>query len=264
MQMPTFSSTKTLATLLCSLAIVACGPPAEADRTKSGPIVGPFVVSDFFTPSGLMGDGEIPGRVSEGIDENCKMPRPPGAQGDCYHFLWRADQDKPEPLDAHWMGAYWVYPSNSWGTVPGRALQPPLDLGPDGKGGELHGYKRVRFWAAVDVLPNPPILRYFVGGINGPSAKPPQPYSDQGCQIFAGDDTTDPPTPRTVSCDVGVFMVGNPQDLTLTTTWQQFSLDISNWGLTSLIGAFGFSMNDTENPSHVVSLYIDDVVWDAQ
>jgi hypothetical protein len=218
------------------------------------------VVSDFFTPSGLMGDGEKPGRVIEDIDKNCAVPRPPGAQGDCYHFLWHVEQDAPAPIDDHWAGAYWVYPSNSWGTVPGRALQPPLDLGPDGNGGELHGYKRVRFWAAVEPMPTPPMFQYFVGGIDGKKANPAQPYSDKGCQIFKAD-PTDPTSMRLVFCDT-FFQVGNAG--ALSGTWQQFTLDVSNWGLTSLIGAFGFSINDTENPGQTVSIYIDDIVWDSE
>ncbi len=255
--MPThsFFIAKITAALACSLALVACGPPDEASRTKAGPIVGPFVVSDFFTPSGLMGDGAVPGRVSEGIDENCKQPRPAGAQGDCYHFLYHIG-------DVKWAGAFWVYPSNSWGSVPGRALAPPLDLGPDGMGGELHGYKRVRFWAAVDVMPTPPILHYFVGGIDGTVASPPRPYADKGCQIFPAD-PTDPTSMRQVFCGTG-FREGDAGNSYLTGQWQQFSIPLDRWGLTSVIGAFGFSINDTENPGQTLSIYIDDIVWDAQ
>ena len=33
------------------------GEPDEASRAKGGPLVGPFVVSQHFTPSGFMGDG---------------------------------------------------------------------------------------------------------------------------------------------------------------------------------------------------------------
>ena len=31
----------------------------------------------------------------------------------------------------------------------------------------MHGYKRVRFWAAIDPMPTPPMFQYFVGGIDG-------------------------------------------------------------------------------------------------
>jgi hypothetical protein len=265
MQMPTFSSTKTLAAFVCSLAIVACGPPDQLS-VKAGPIKGPFVVSDFFTPSGLMGDGQKPGRVSEGINENCKMPRPAGAQGDCYHFLWHAEQDQPVPLDAHWMGAYWVYPANSWGSVPGRSLSPPLDLGSDLMGGELYGYKRVRFYAAIDPVAKSPNLNTFAGGILGNTAKPPQPYSDHGCQIYAAD-PTDPTSVRKIFCTNAdgtpkVFSAGDDGTIHLTSDWQQFSFTIDNWGLQSVIGAFGFSINDSDNPGQLLSIYVDDIVWD--
>jgi hypothetical protein len=254
MQMPTFSFKKVVSALLCSLAVVACGPPDEADRVKSGPIVGSFVVSDYFTPSGLMGDGEIPGRVTVGINKNCRSPRPAGAQGDCYHFLY-------QPVDVHWAGAYWVFPSNSWGTVPGRSVNPPLDLGADGKGGELHGYTQVKFWAAVDPMPVAPNFQYFVGGIDGRAAKPPQPYYDKGCLIFAADTTTVPPTERSVFCDA---FRNAPQNTIspLTGQWQQYVLPMNTWGLESIIGAFGFAINDTENPGQTLSIYFDDIVWE--
>ncbi len=250
MQMSSFSTLKTLAPLFCSLALVACGPP---DPVAATPIEGPFIVSQYFTPSGLMGDGAIPGRVSEGINENCKTPRPAGAQGDCYHFLY-------EVGDVKWAGAFWVYPSNSWGTVPGRAVVGPIDLGPDGMGHELHGYHHVRFWAAIDPLPNAPFLQYFVGGIGGPDSSPPEPYQDTGCTVSAA---ATPGAPATVDCSTIFKAVDGGR---LTTDWKQFTLDFttpfSNQSVSSLIGAFGWSSNDTDNPGMTQSIYIDDIVWE--
>ena len=261
MQMPSFSRILTSSALLCSLAVVACGPPDEASRAHSGPIVGPFVVSDYFTPSGLMGDGEKPGAMTVGINKNCRTPRPPGAQGDCYHFLYKVG-------DVHWAGAYWVYPSNSWGTYPGRDVIPPRDLGPDSKGNELYGYTRVRFWAAVDKMPVDPKFSYFVGGIDGRKANPQQPYFDKGCLIYPADTTTSPPTERVVFCEdeKGVPNAFANAPMTtippLTGDWQQYSMPMDTWGLTSIIGGFGFSINDTENPGQTLSIFIDDIVWE--
>lgn len=253
MQMPTFSSTKTLAALFCSLAVVACGPPDEANRAKVGPIKGPFIVSDYFTASGLMGDGAVPGRVTVDIDKNCISPRPAHAQGDCYHFLYKIG-------DVHWAGAYWVYPSNSWGSVPGRDLLPPVDLGPDGKGGELHGYNRVRFSVAIDPpLATPPKFQYFAGGIEGSQASPQQPYGDKGCQIFPAD-PMDPTSMRQVFCDQNFVQQGDP--VGLTGGWQELIIPLNTWGITNVIGAFGWAMNDTENPGQTLNIYLDDIVWE--
>ncbi len=245
MQMP--SLVKTLALAASALAMVACGPPDEASRVQSGPIQGPFVVSDFFTPSGLMGDGQYPGRVSEGINHNCKQPRPPGAQGDCYHFLYTVG-------DVKWAGAYWVFPSNSWGTVPGRSVVGPVDLGSDGKGGEFRGYTRVRVSMATDPLPNPPFIQIYAGGIDGSTAKPPQPFRDEACLVVK-----DPAGgPSQSSCDKFQATDGGRP----TTEWKQFTIDLSGYALSSVIGAFGFSTNDNDNPGVTQSIYIDDIVWE--
>ena len=248
--MSSFSLARIAVALFASLAVVACGPPDEASRAKSGPIVGPFVVSNIFTPSGFMGDGAIPGRLTVGINENCKMPRPPGAQGDCYHFLYKVGEVK-------WAGAYWVYPSNSWGTVPGRFVVPTNDKGPNPNGGELRSYSKVRFWGAMDPLPNPPFVQFYAGGIDGRKANPPQPYWDHGCQLTS----TGPPI---------CFDANGKDPYFFSTTdggrfkgeWQHFELDLTSWSLDSVIGAFGWSSNDTDNPGQTQSLYFDDIVWE--
>jgi hypothetical protein len=252
MQMPTFSSTNKLAALFCSLAIVACGPPDEASRAKAGPIVGPFVVSEFFTPSGLMGDGAIPGLVSEGINENCRTPRPAGVQGDCYHFLYHVG-------DVHWAGAYWVFPSNSWGSVPGRDVVPPVDKGPDGMGGELRVYNHVRFSVAIDPMPVPPKFQFFAGGIEGSQAKPPQPYGDKGTLIFPAD-PTDPTSMQMLFPAQNFVQQGSPVEL--TGPWQELTIPLNTWSISNVIGAFGWAMNDTENPGQTLSIYLDDIVWE--
>jgi hypothetical protein len=249
--MLSISPAKLTAAILLSSVVVACGPPDEADRAKTGPIKGPFVVSNFFTPSGFMGDGAIPGRLTVGINKNCKTPRPPGAQGDCYHYLYKVG-------DVRWAGAYWVYPSNSWGTVPGRDVIGPNDLGPNPDGtGEMLGYHYVRFYAAIDPMPNAPFVQFYAGGIDGREATPPQPYYDSGCQLFPG-------TPEPFCKDAQ----GNPNPFAptnggrFTTEWVQYKLDVSQWAIKDLIGAFGFSTNDTDNPGMTQSTYFDDIVWE--
>ena len=261
MQMSSFSTLKALAPVLCSLAVVACGPPDEASRAKAGPIVGPFVVSQYYTPSGLMGDGAIPGLVSEGINENCR-PRPKAQaecptcttlnwQGDCYHFLYHVG-------NVHWAGAYWVFPSNSWGSVPGRDVVPPVDLGPDGTGGELRVYHHVRFSVAIDTMPVAPKFQYFAGGIEGDQAKPKQPYGDKATQIFPPN--PDDPTAQRYFPDQNFVAQGDP--VQLTGPWQELTIPLDTWSVSNVIGAFGWAMNDTENPNQTLSIYLDDIVWE--
>jgi hypothetical protein len=249
--MTSISLEKSAAALCLSLVMVACGPSDEASRAKAGPIVGHFLVSNFFTPSGFMGDGAIPNRMTVGINENCKQPRPAGAQGDCYHFLYHVG-------DVKWAGAYWVYPTNSWGSVPGHTLVPPIDVGPNPNGGELRRYTRVRFFGAMDKLPNDPFVQFYAGGIDGRKATPPQPYFDHGCQLSSSGNPpictdSDGKTPFFFSATDGGRFNGE---------WQQFTLDLSSWSLDSLIGAFGWASNDTDNPGVTQSIYIDDIVWE--
>ena len=250
MQMPSFTLVKSVSPILCALAIVACGPPDEASRARSGPIVGAFLVSDYYTPSGLMGDGQTPGLLTEEINQNCKA-RPPGAQGDCYHFVHHIG-------DLRWSGAYWVYPANSWGTVPGRDLIGPVDRGMDSTGKPLRGYNRVRFWAAIDPLPVPPKFNAFVGGIDGSTAVPPRPYTDQGYQIFAADPTTTPPTPQQA------FFVNFRQAATaeIGPEWKQYEIPLEGWAVDNVIGGFGWSINDNDNLGQTISLYFDGIVWE--
>ena len=65
------------------------------------------------------------------------------ARGNCYAFTyWPNDVDGVDP----WAGVFWVFPSNSWGSVSGRAV-------------DLSKFKQISFWAAVDG-PTP----YTIGG----------------------------------------------------------------------------------------------------
>lgn len=195
-----------------------------------------------------MGDGETPGLVTVEVNKNCR-PRPIGAQGDCYHFIYRVG-------DIRWAGAYWVYPSNNWGTVPGRDLIGPQNLGPDAQGVPLNGYSKVRFSAAIDALPVSPQFSFFAGGINGAAAKPPQPYSDNGTVVVPEDPSTG------AARQLFELPFAPVNGGKLEAAWTQYELPIQGWGVRSVIGAFGFSVNDTENPGQTISVYVDDIVWE--
>lgn len=120
---------RTIAVSLCGSALVGCGPSSELDRLgETGPLTGPFYVSEHFSPSGHMGDGETAGHIFVDIGENC-LARPAGAGGDCYRFVY-------EPGAKRWAGVYWAYPANNWGSRPGRNV--------------ASEYSRIRFYAAAD------------------------------------------------------------------------------------------------------------------
>lgn len=204
-----------------------------------------------------MGDGAIPGRLLVDINENCKQPRPPNAQGDCYRFSYT-------PGDVKWSGAYWVSPANNWGTVPGRDLIGPVDKGvanPDLPGSpNLRGYNYVRFYLAVEPLPMPTNIVFWAGRLDGRKATPPQPHYDKGCSVFPGvppictNTSTTPPS-------YNAFAPGEKGE-TPTAEWQQFKVDLSRWSVEQVIGAFGYSSNDNANPGLPQTIYFDDIVWE--
>jgi hypothetical protein len=255
--MPTRSSARVAAKLYLALLLAGCGPSDEAERAKVGPIEGPFVVSQFFTPSGLMGDGAVPGRLTVDINERCKVPRPPGAQGDCYRFVY-------QPGAVKWSGVYWVAPANNWGTSPGRDVKGPVEMGvadPTKPGSPpLRGYNRLRFSMASEPLEAQTTIQFWGGRLDGRKSTPPQPFYDRGCSVFPGfpptctDDTVSPPAPYAFS---PAEESGQP-----TPDWQTFTVDLSRWSVESVIGAFGFSTNDNANPGRTQVIYFDDIVWE--
>jgi hypothetical protein len=247
-----------LAALLLSLAAAACGPPDEGSRlTHPGPVPGPFYVSDYFTPSGDMGDGQFAGNLITTFNESCKE-RPQYAGGDCYRFDYHISSQR-------WAGVYWAFPSNSWGAYPGRSIIGTVDLG-----NGLRSFKSVTFYAAVDQAtfnatcpldpttnlpttcsaPSGLFVNFIAGGIDGSQADPKLPYSDVSCT--GGPDTCVP------------FKAS--QGSTLTTDWQQISIDLSNTPLTSVIGAFAwvssYSPNAPLQGTPQQTIFIDDIVWE--
>jgi hypothetical protein len=98
-------------------------------------------VSDFFSPSGFMGDGAYFGNLTGTTNSGCK-PRPPGARGNCYAFTYYPNIINSDP----WAGVFWVFPSNSWGSTRGHAI-------------DIKRFKQISFWGAVEA-PTP----YTVNG----------------------------------------------------------------------------------------------------
>jgi hypothetical protein len=228
-----------------------------------------------------MGDGAIPERLKVDINTNCKVPRPAGAQGDCYRFVYK-------PAEVKWAGAFWVTPANNWGTAEGREMIGPVDMGvadPNKPGSpNLRGYTRVRFSMSVQVFPVPDcgqpdrpaceakdqVAQVWAGRLDGRASKPPQPFYDRGCLVFPGadptclDDSRTPAVPYAFAPaeDVAKFSVSSEDPRQLEPNWKEFTINLSTWSVESLIGAFGFASNTNSNPEAVQIIYLDDIVWE--
>jgi exo-beta-1,3-glucanase (GH17 family) len=114
---------------------------------------------NHYFPTGWMGDGEVPGRVS---------------LTECWY-----DNPHSEPTAIKiayteevigWAGIYWVHPAENWGDRPG--------------GFDLTGADRLTFWARSDT-PNARI-EFLIGGIGYPngtacSSSSAEPYPDSVC-----------------------------------------------------------------------------------
>jgi hypothetical protein len=270
---------------MAAAALLAAGCLPSISDLDSGPLNSTFAVSDFFAPSGYMGDGEYFGKLVGAANEGCR-PRVGHARGNCYAFnYWPNDVDT-DP----WAGVFWVFPANSWGSTRGRAI-------------DISKFKQISFWAAVDG-PSPytvgqnsvpfvgqaggidPKGRYvsegekdyvdgviasrgfIVGAQDGVTTEMKQfhiPLSDfqkgAGCQ-----DPNDPNKGRNCTGDETNFMDGTAQ-------------------ASFLIGAFAWAMHyptdvvkcaDPNVDCHVdqhssmfvdpppVHIYLDDIVWDTE
>lgn len=262
-----------IAALLLALPLVACGPSDEADRAVTGPIVGPFVVSKFYTPSGLMGDGAVPGRLTVDINENCRLPRPAGAQGDCYRFVYK-------PGDVKWAGAFWVSPANNWGTMPGRPVVGPVDTmvaDPMRPGVTLKRYQWARFKHSIfgiragssqlESLQNPQVARFWVGELDGRTAAPPQPYYDEGCFLS---NSGSPLCIDENANNAPYFFKPPYKEIAITADVQEYQFLLDRWAPQRVIAGFGFSLNadsqfDSVTMKPIYStfvIYLDDIVWE--
>jgi hypothetical protein len=114
------------------LALAAGGCLPSISDLNAGPLTSSFAVSDYFAPSGYMGDGAYFGNLLGQTNEGCK-PRPDGARGNCYAFTYYPNAIDTDP----WAGVFWVFPSNSWGASSGYAI-------------DISKFSQVSFYAAVD------------------------------------------------------------------------------------------------------------------
>jgi hypothetical protein len=107
------------------------GAPAMAP--PPGPLALPVIVSDYYRPTGGMGDAAVAGAVTVAGDATACTGAPTGAsQGACYTITYH-----PQPFmagaNSTWAGFYWQYPDNNWGTMQ------PITI--------ATGAKDVSFWA---------------------------------------------------------------------------------------------------------------------
>jgi len=228
------------------------------DNLDRGPLNGTFAVSDYYTPSGYMGDGARLGLLSAVVNDGCK-PRPTGARGNCYVFTYYPNKIGLDP----WAGVFWVFPTNNWGSSFGHAI-------------DAKPFKQVRFYVAVEApLPYtvnnvPQFFTAFSGRID------PRGFYDR---LGYGDhkDAFDLSFAGEVGGDVGAEL-------------KQFRVPITEFEKTKncvpplpgmpeqanctggfasdLIGAFGWAIhypNDADPTlTKPVKLYFDDIVWDTE
>jgi len=245
---------KALSGLLAVGAVAAAGCAPSLNDPDYGPLTTTFAVSDYFAPSGFMGDGANPGYLTVDFKEsNCKQPRPPNAQGRCYTFTYYCDPNG----NMFWAGAYWVYPTNSWGARPGYVV-------------DSTKFQQVRFWAALD-LPNVitaagggnTFFNAIAGGINGKGFYGPAEHDD----AFRAEED---------------FTVGTD----VTSDFKQYHVSLANQpAFHEVIGAFAWSMpfptdsctcsvqvtsplecvanGGKLNCPTPVTVHLDDIVWDT-
>lgn len=152
----------------------------------------PFAVSDQFTASGFMGDGAITGVITMHVDDAACLPRPAGALGSCYAFVYAA----PAAGGVGWAGLYWQSPVTNWGQLPGKPIAP--------------GATRARFQAATSSGSD--AIEFRVGGLMGgtdPVTGTPYPYGDT---LAAG--STQTPTTALAPYEV-TFPIGATYDRVL-------------------------------------------------
>jgi hypothetical protein len=118
---------------LAALAAGSSGCLPSIGDLDSGPLNSTFAVSDVYTPSGYMGDGENFGKLIGHTNESCK-PRPAGARGNCYMFEYFPNDI---PHQDPWAGVYWVFPANNWGDTYGHAI-------------DSSKFRQIRFFAAIE------------------------------------------------------------------------------------------------------------------
>jgi hypothetical protein len=211
-----------------ALALVAAGCLPTIDGLDSGPLNETFAVSDYYTPSGFMGDGANFRHLYLDVGQNC-APRQGEARGNCFTFTYYKDTDPSAP---HWAGAFFGYPANNWGTRPGHAI-------------DTTKFHSIHYWASIEYPPIPD---------DPNSLGPPLPKGTYG--IVNNNKTY---------ADAATGAIFPPMTSTMKEYWIPFPEGWPVQDNESLIGAFGWSIAFPSNsdPSIPIVLHLDDIVWDT-
>jgi hypothetical protein len=209
------------------------------------PTGGPFVVSDYFAPTGAMGDAATPGNLIMGVQSGCKS-RPAGARGNCYSFQYVASHPYTTPITkstgvCSWAGVVFQYPDNNWGTSEGLPIA----------SGKL---SKVSAWVAL--ASGSEEIAFGAGGMG----TPPDAGAGAGPSANAC-----PPTegPRLPNYDV----LGSSSTQEIGTDWTRVEIPILSRdpsapipATTNLIGAFSWAIPAT--PGLPKTIYLDDLVYE--
>lgn len=197
------------------------GPPdvAEPDRLQL-----PFLVEDYFVPSGCFGDANCSSEVLTVDGHGCSDERP-SAQGVCRRYSYRplavGTPGALGYLGILFQGVNPLDPSEvEIGRVPGRPI--------------AAGARRVTFSARV--AGEPVLVTFRAGGANN------------------WEGMTDPDLPYTDS-----FGVREP--VTLTKAFQRVQIDLSGVTYDSVVSPFGWAI-EPEGSIDPIDLDIDDVRWE--
>ena len=118
-----FITTKVFIFILAPLLGVVMGLGiGKVVATDALEIKAPFEVSNYFYPSGWMGDGE---EGEKYIQLNDQWREDCHSAPTCVRITYR-------PNKKGWAGIYWQYPDGNWGDSPGRRIK---------------GARRLTFWA---------------------------------------------------------------------------------------------------------------------
>ncbi|MGC1378286.1 MAG: glycosyl hydrolase family 17 protein [Anaerolineales bacterium] len=125
-----------------------------------------------------------------------------------------------------WAGVYWLYPDGNWGSMPTNKY-------------DLTGYQQLIFQARAE-KPGAQI-KFFVGGVSKASDGTPLPYPSSIAEpIFAQE--------------------ADPVDgfINLTTSWQEYHIDLTKADLHHVIDGFGFALERARATGSAV-FYLDNI-----
>ena len=141
-----------------------------------------------------------------------------------------------EPARPHWGGFYFLN-----GTLEGDETTPQLNWGtkPDA-GVNLEGADRVTFWARG--AKGGERVQFFVGGVGWK------------CDYKGNSVTSDAAYPDSLPKITTGYV-------TLSNTWQKYSIDVRGKNLKNVLGGFGWAADSQRNRNREIAFFIDDIKW---